>query len=87
MIASERMLTHFNPDLPLLVSCDASPYGLGAVLSCVGKGRRKTNCICRVRTRFGIYEKVFKMTVPNSRAGKGLEMRQKHEKVWKITLA
>ena len=33
MIASERVLTHFNPDLPLLVSCDASPYGLGAVLS------------------------------------------------------
>ena len=33
MIASERVLAHFNPDLPLLVSCDASPYGLGAVLS------------------------------------------------------
>ena len=41
----------------------------------------------RVRTRFGIYVKVLKMTVPNSRPGKGLEMRQKHEKVWKITLA
>ena len=41
----------------------------------------------RVRTRFGIYEKVLKMTVPISRPGKGLEMRQKHEKVWKITLA
>ena len=34
----------------------------------------------RVRTRFGIYEKVLKMTVPISRPGKGLEMRQKHEK-------
>ena len=41
--------------------------------------------ISRVRTRFGIYEKVFKMTVPISRHGKGLEMRQRFEK--SMTLA
>ena len=41
----------------------------------------------RVRTRFGIYEKVLKMTIPISRPGKGLEMQHKYEKVWKITLA
>ena len=41
----------------------------------------------RVRTRFGIYENVFKMTVPISRPGKGIEIEQKYEKVWKITLA
>ena len=29
----------------------------------------------RVRTRFGIYEKVLKMTIPISRPGKGLEMQ------------
>ena len=27
------MLTHFHPDLPLHVASDASPYGLGSVLS------------------------------------------------------
>ena len=27
------MLVHFNPDLELILSCDASTYGLGAVLS------------------------------------------------------
>ena len=41
----------------------------------------------RVRTRFGIYENVLKMTVPISRPGKGIEIEQKYEKVWKITLA
>ena len=32
-LASPRLLTHFNPRRPLLLSCDASPYGIGAVLS------------------------------------------------------
>lgn len=27
------MLVHYNADLPVKVSCDASPFGLGAVLS------------------------------------------------------
>ena len=33
LITSEQVLTHFNPELPLSLACDASPYGLGAVLS------------------------------------------------------
>ena len=33
LIHSSRVLTHFNPQLPLIVACDASPIGLGAVLS------------------------------------------------------
>ena len=32
-IGSDLVLTHFHPDLPLHVASDASPYGLGAILS------------------------------------------------------
>ena len=33
MLLQDRVLTHFDPDLPLTLSCDDSSYGLGAVLS------------------------------------------------------
>eukprot|EP00731_Ephydatia_muelleri_P010410 Em0005g996a len=33
MIASDLVLTHFTPTMPLVLACDASAYGLGAVLS------------------------------------------------------
>ena len=32
-MASDIILTHFDPNLPVTLSCDASPYGMGAVLS------------------------------------------------------
>jgi hypothetical protein len=33
MITSDQVLTHYNTDLPVRLACDASPFGLGAVLS------------------------------------------------------
>ena len=33
LLLSNRVLTHFSEELPLLLECAASPYGLGAVLS------------------------------------------------------
>ena len=33
LITSEQVLVHYDPDLPIRVACDASAYGLGAVLS------------------------------------------------------
>lgn len=33
LLASDKVLTHFNPKLPIVLACDASKYGVGAVLS------------------------------------------------------
>ena len=33
MVTSDQVLAHFHTDVPLKLVCDASPYGIGAVLS------------------------------------------------------
>ena len=33
IITSDVVLTHYDPNLPVRLACDASPYGLGSVLS------------------------------------------------------
>ena len=31
-LASSHLLVHFNPELPIVLECDASQYGIGAVI-------------------------------------------------------
>ena len=33
LLKSSQLLIHFDRELPLMLACDASPYGAGAVLS------------------------------------------------------
>lgn len=40
-LASDNILTHFNPAAELILTVDASPYGLGAVLSQIENGTEK----------------------------------------------
>ena len=55
LMSSDTVLTHFNPRYPLVLACDASAYGLGAVLSptlCQMEGNDRWRMLqgpCRLR--------------------------------------
>ena len=38
LIVSDTVLTHYDPELPVNIACDASPYGIGVVISHIIKG-------------------------------------------------
>jgi hypothetical protein len=40
-LLSSQLLVHFDPSLPVTVACDASPVGVGAVLSNVINGEER----------------------------------------------
>ena len=45
----KTVLTHVNPDLPVILACDSSSYGLGAVLSQLMPDRSKIPVIYELR--------------------------------------
>lgn len=32
-LTSNKVLVHYNPELPVVLECDATPYGIGAEIS------------------------------------------------------
>lgn len=32
LLMSDKVVVHYNPDLPLTLACDSSAYGIGAVI-------------------------------------------------------
>ena len=42
MLNSSDLLAHYDPSKELVLSCDASPYGLGAVISHIVDGKQRS---------------------------------------------
>ena len=41
LLTTSKILTHFDSDKPIVLACDASPYGIGTVLFHVVNGNKK----------------------------------------------
>ena len=50
LVASDQVLAHYDPDLPIRIASDASPYGIGIVLSHVVKNRTERPIAFRSRS-------------------------------------
>ena len=56
LLQSSRVLVHFDGSLPLILSCNASPYG--STLPHYAQWRRPTCCICLPHTHYN-REEIF----------------------------
>jgi hypothetical protein len=50
LVGSDQVLTHYDPTLPMRVATDASPYGIGAILSHVMPNRDERPVVFASRT-------------------------------------
>ena len=50
-LASSEVLSHYDPQLPLKLDCDASAYGV--VVSCLSRWVRATNIVCLQNSQLG----------------------------------
>lgn len=41
LLCNNNLLVHFDPNKPIVIACDASPYGVGAILSVVVDGQER----------------------------------------------
>ena len=55
LLTSSRVIVHFDPELDIILACDASAYGIGVVLSqCMSDGRKKSiDFVSRMLTEAG----------------------------------
>ena len=51
LLISSPLLVHYNPDLPLILACDVSAYGFGALLAHHMPDGRETYCLCINNTK------------------------------------
>ena len=50
LLNSSNLLIHYDPEKPMVIACDASPYGLGAVLSHIMPDKSERPIIFTSRT-------------------------------------
>jgi len=62
MLCDAPLLMHFDPNRQIVVSCDASPYGLGAVLA-QASADNSEKPVCYISRTLSVAEK----TIPKSK--------------------